>query len=97
MNDLLFVRFLFYGVTDSQYQAFGKGEPRLRQNFKSVHYRPTHVETFKTRYIYFIIHAILPVLLYNRRRWTQLAYPILSYSLYVLSVVLAGHLGWWAD
>lgn len=37
------------------------------------------------------------VLLYNRRRWTQLAYPLLSYSLYVLSVVLAGHLGWWTD
>lgn len=39
----------------------------------------------------------LAILLYNKRRWTKLVYPVLSYSLYILSVVFAGHMGWWTD
>ncbi len=39
----------------------------------------------------------LSVLLYNRRRWVKLASPLLSYSLYITSVALAGYMGWWTD
>lgn len=39
----------------------------------------------------------LTVLLYNKRRWTKLIYPLCSYSLYIASVVVAGHMGWWTD
>lgn len=39
----------------------------------------------------------LAVILHNRRRWSRLVYPLLSYSLYIASVIFAGHMGWWTD
>lgn len=37
------------------------------------------------------------LLVYNWRKWKKLAYPLLSYGLYLAGVVLAGHMGWWTD
>ncbi|MBZ0098563.1 MAG: hypothetical protein K8F30_05740 [Taibaiella sp.] len=39
----------------------------------------------------------LSVILYNRRVWSRLVYPLLSYSLYIVSVATAGYIGWWTD
>lgn len=41
--------------------------------------------------------VVLCVLLYNKRRWVKLVYPLLSYSLYITSVAFAGYMGWWTD
>lgn len=39
----------------------------------------------------------LSVILHNRRKWSMLIYPLLSYSLYIASVIFAGQMGWWTD
>jgi hypothetical protein len=39
----------------------------------------------------------LSAILYNKRRWPRLIYPLLSYSLYIASVIFAGQMGWWTD
>lgn len=46
----------------------------------------------------FIFPAVaLAVVIYNRRKWPTLVYPLLSYGLYIASVALAGCMGWWTD
>lgn len=63
--------------------------------FDSILLKPVIIACVAGLFIFPLV--ALTVILYNRRKWTKLVYPLLSYSLYIVSVATAGYMGWWTD
>lgn len=63
--------------------------------FDSILLKPLIIACVAGLFIFPLV--ALAVILYNRRKWPRLVYPLMSYGLYLVSVIAAGYMGWWTD